>query len=736
MANDSSTSYPDIARVDARDKVRGATAYGTDATFPDMAHGAFVRATIGRGTVTGFDLAAAGALPGVLLVVTHETTGGLETSTSLFSGGFAHQTFSPVLTDRVAYRGQPVAMVVADTLETAIEAADLIGVDYAEEAFAATLDSPLVEVVQQVEAPMEHPLEDIAVGDAEAAFASGATTIDATYEMARQHQNPIELIGTMARWEGDRLTVYEGTQNANGCRFSLAHQLGIEPESVTVISPFVGGGFGQKNAAQTQQVLTAFAARELGRPVKVVVPRKQLFHDSSFRPETRQRVRLAANADGRLTAMLYDIDAETSRHDFFAAEQADTVARFYDTQTFRSHARLIRTDIATPGFMRAPFEFAAAYAVESAVDEMAYALGVDPVELRLRNDTQTDMVSGLPHSSRHLTACLQRGAERFGWKDRNPEPRSMRAANGDLIGYGVGVGLYNGSSGPNIVRIRVKRDGPVLVAAGVHEMGQGIRTAIANVVARRLGISETRVHAVLGDTGAGVPAMLTAGSWGTASSIPAVEAACDAALARLAEQGADTSGDPDLDRFLEQAGLTGLDVESDNLAPGQTREDLESLRGGGVAPTGPVYPEHVTFSYSAHFVEVRVEASTGRVRVPRVVSTYDCGRVLSPRTARSQGIGGIVWGIGGALREGAEIDARYGGTLNADIAEYIVPVNADIGDIDMEFIDEPDFKLNRSGVKGLGEVVAAGVAPAITNAIFHATGTRVRSLPVRVEDLV
>ena len=360
----------------------------------------------------------------------------------------------------------------------------------------------------------------------------------------------------MARWDGEQLIVHEGTQGAEGCRFHLAGEFGIPPENVTVISPFIGGGFGQKGAGQTQQVLTAFAARELGRPVKVVVPRKQLFHDATSRPATRQRVRLAAVADGRFTAMLYDIDAETSRHELFGAEQATTVSRFYDTQTFRSHARLIRTDMHTPGFMRAPFEFAAAFAVEAAVDEMAYALNIDPVELRLRNDTQMDMVTGLPHSSRHLAACLERGAARFGWQDRSPEPRSMRAENGDLIGYGVGVGLYNGSSGPNIVRLRAQRDGVVTVAAGVHEMGQGIRTAIANVVARRLGISEGRVQAVLGDTRGGVPAMETAGSWGTASSIPAVEAACDAALARLAEQGADTSGEPDLDRFFQQAGMT------------------------------------------------------------------------------------------------------------------------------------------------------------------------------------
>ncbi|WP_420006267.1 xanthine dehydrogenase family protein molybdopterin-binding subunit [Arenibacterium sp. LLYu02] len=727
--------FPNTHRVDARDKVRGAAPFGTDMRLPEMTHGAFVTATIGRGRITGFDLSAARALSGVRLIVTNETTSALTPARFIMVGGYAMQSHSPVLTDRVAYRGQPVALVVADSLEIAKEAAGLIRVSYQEEAFAATLDSPLAEVIPQADAEMRHPPENISIGDAAGTFERAAHRVDATYEMARQYQNPIELVGSVAYWEGDRLTVHQGTQNANGCRFNLATQLGIPPENVTVISPYVGGGFGQKNAAHSQEALTAFAAREIGRPVKVVVPRRQLFHDASSRPATRQRLRLSADAEGRLTSMLYDIDAETSRHDNFAAEHADTIARFYDTQSFQSHARLAKVDMATPGYMRAPFELAASFAVESAIDELAHELGIDPVEMRLRNDSERDMVTGLPHSSRHLAECLRRGAERFGWQDRNPEPRSMRAENGDLIGYGVGVGLYNGSSGANIVSLRAERDGAVVVSAGVHEMGQGVRTAIANVVATRLGVATGRVEAILGDT-RGVPAMLTAGSWGSAAAIPAVEAACDALLARLAERGADIAAEPDLDAFMAQAGQTSLAVESDSHAPGQTREVLGNLRAGYIAPGGPVYPGFVTFSYAAHFVEVRVEPSTGRVRVPRVVSTFDCGRVLSPVTARSQGIGGIVWGIGGTLREGAEIDPRYGGVLNADIAEYLVPVNADVGSVDIDFIDEPDFALNRSGVKGLGEVVLAGTAPAITNAIFHATGKRVRSLPVRMEHLI
>ena len=728
-------TYSDIPRVDALDKVRGLTEFGTDVVLPDMAHGAFAVATIGRGRILRIDLDEAARISGVYLILTHETTGAIRPGKFLLAGGFSVQGHSPILTPEVAYRGQPVAMVVADTLEIATEAAALIRIEYDAMPFATHMDGDAAEAVRQADAPLGHPIPDIVVGDAVGGFAAAEFTVDATYAMDRQFQNPMELVGTVAHWDAGRLTVHEGTQNANGARFGLAAQLGLSPENVTVISPFVGGGFGQKNSMQTQQVLAAFAARELGRPVKVVVPRRQLFHDASSRPATLQRVRLGANAEGRFTSMLYDIDQQTSRHDLFPAEQAGIVARFYGYGAIQTHSRLVRTDIPTPGYMRAPFEHGAAFALESAVDEMAWRLGADPVALRILNDTDTDVVTGRPHSSRHLRACLERGAERFGWSRRDPAPRSMRAANGDLVGYGVAVGLYKGSSGANVARLIAGRDGQVLISVGVHEMGQGVRTAIANVVAARLGVAPENVVAVLGDT-RGVHPQLTAGSWGSASAIPAAEKACDALLAALSDLGVDTSGTLDLSAILTRLNREEIAVEASNLAPGQGPQVFGNIHAGFLAPAGPIYPDFVTYSHAAHFVEVRVEASTGRVRVPRVVSTFDCGRVLSPRTARSQGIGGVVWGIGGTLHEGAELDARYGGVMNADIAEYLVPVNADIGEIEIGFIDQPDYRLNASGVKGLGEIVMVGVAPAITNAVFHATGTRVRHLPLRLEALI
>jgi xanthine dehydrogenase YagR molybdenum-binding subunit len=418
----------------------------------------------------------------------------------------------------------------------------------------------------------------------------------------------------------------------------------------------------------------------------------------------------------------------------FQGEYTATSSRLYGFGSFRGRERLIRTDVQTPGYMRAPFEHPACFAMECCVDELAYALGLDPVELRLKNDTAIDTATGLPFSSRHVAECLRRGAGRFGWARRTMEPQSMRAEDGSQIGWGVAIGAYPGTIVPVIAHLKVSDDGAATIRIGGHEMGQGIRTAIGNAVSRKLGIPVERVRIVVGDTRA-APQHLTAGSWGTASAIPAAEEAADAMLKALAElsRGDERRTPPEI---LEAAGRQSLEVEVQSKGAGQPDAIFQRLRAGLPSISGPVYGSHVTFSFIAHFVEVRIELGTRRIRVPRVVSVADCGRVMSPRTAASQVRGGVVWGVGAALREVSEVDPRYGGFLNADLAEYAIPVNADIGSIEVEFIDRPDTIFNRAGVKGLGEVSLTGVAPAIANAVFHATGRRLRSLPIRIEHLL
>lgn len=727
-------SFSDIPRLDAREKVRGAPLFGTDDARPGLLHAALAISTIPRGRVLGIDTLEALATPGVCLVLTHEDRAHLQLPGFLV-GGYGVQNFQPLRSPDVAYRGQPIAVVVADSLEAATEAAALIRATYAEEAFCPTIDSPGAEIFDQADTPLGKILTEPVTGDADAAFAAAPIKVDVRVTCPTQHQNPIELVATVAEWEGEKLIVHEGTQNTEGVRHGVARVLGIPATQVEVISPFVGGGFGQKNAFQMQTALAAVAARRVRAPVKLVVPRAQLFQGAGFRPASRHRIRLGADAAGTLLAAIHETDAQTSRHDFFPGEYGATSSRLYGWGAFRGLQRLVRTDTQTPGFMRAPFEHPACFAMETAIDELAYALGQDPVDLRLANDTSIDAITKLPFSSRHAAACLRRGAERFGWHARTAEPQSMRAADGALVGWGVALGAYPGMLISNIVRLTVTCDGGVEIAMGAHEMGQGIRTVIAAVAGRKLGLSPDSVTVVIGDTRV-VPQLATAGSWGAASAAMAAEAAADAmrhALAKLTPDG-DIGGRPPAE-ILKAVGRASLEVEASVKAPGQSDAVFDLLRAGLMARAGPVFDDCVSFSFIAHFVEVRVEPRLRRIRVPRVVSVADCGRVISPRTAASQVRGGVVWGVGAALREASETDPRYGGFLNADLAEYVIPVNADIGLIDVDFVDEPDSLLD-SGVKSLGEVSLCGVAPAIANAVFHATGRRLRELPIRIEHVI
>ncbi|WPH12062.1 xanthine dehydrogenase family protein molybdopterin-binding subunit [Variovorax paradoxus] len=725
-------------RVDARDKVRGATRYAADDARAGLLHAVLVPSRIARGSVTAIDTAAAQRVRGVRTVFTHENIGSFDTGGFLMGGGFGFQSFYPLRSPQVAYRGQTVAMVVADTPEAAREAAALVAVTYAAVPFVATIDAPDAQPQAQSALLPQPMFADRRAGDAEAALQGAVFTVDAAYELPVQHQNPMEIIATVAEWSADGLlTIHEPTQNAESVRHGLAKQLGIEPARVRVLSPTVGGGFGQKNSLQSHTALVALAARALGRPVKLVLSRSQLFHNASFRPASRHRVRLGADRGGKLVAAIHEIDQQTSRHDLFPSSGTEITSRLYGIGNFLGRERLVRTDVQTPGYMRAPFEHPAAFAFESAVDEMAYALGRNPVAFRLANDAAVDPLSGKPFSSRHLAECLAKGSSAFGWARRTMAPRSMRAPDGSFIGWGVAVGAYKAAIAPAIAKVRLDANGTVRVAVGGHEMGQGIRTAIALTVARVLGAPVAAVEILVGDTTA-APQHLTAGSWGTATALPPVQEAAQRLMEDLRQNAGAQAGANGATAvaLLRASGRSFAEAESRMRAPGQPEQVFGRLTGGLPAAAGPVYPDFVAFSFIAHFVEVRIEPTTRRIRVPRVLSVADCGTVASLRTARSQVEGGVVWGIGAALREASEVDARYGGFLNADLAEYVLPVAADIGRIDVDFVGKPDMRLNSMGVKGLGEVAMVGVAPAIVNAVFHATGKRLRRLPLRLEDLL
>jgi xanthine dehydrogenase YagR molybdenum-binding subunit len=715
-----STSFSERARVGALEKVRGQPIYSADIPAKGMLHAMTVPAGIALGTMTALSTDAAMAVPGVVRVLTPDDFPPPPEQ----SEGFPPP---PTLTWEIAYRGQPVALVLAETLEAATEGAEAIRPEYEAREFVPFMYS---------DGAVREPVEDVVAGDAMPVLQTATTIIDEYYRSPSQHHNPIELLSTTAVWQDGHLTIFEGCQNTTGTRNAIAGALGLDPAIVVVKSAYIGGGFGQKGIALRQSAIVARAAILTGRPVKLVTPRSQIFHTATFRPQSVHRIRLGADSNGRMIAVRYDAEHEQSRNGFFPPNEYHEVpSRLYDIPNYLGSASNLRIDRQDPGYMRAPHPQASCFAFESAVDEMAYALGRDPLEFRLAHDTNRDPVSGNPLSSRFLNRCLEEGARRFGWSSRSPEPRSMTAAGGTQIGWGVACGAYPSSMTPNIVTFRVNANGSARIALSGHEMGQGMRTAIVQAVLKHIDIDPDRLEIAIGDTSA-APQHMTAGSWGTASVIPASEVAARRMQERLTELLDGRVIEGNAHRKLATVKRPFLEVEISQLAPGQEPSALDDLRQAGFVPAGPAYPAFTTMSYFAHFAEVRVEPRTRRIRVPRIVSMADCGRVVSPRTARSQIYGGVVWALSGALREETHIDGRFGGYLNCDLADYVVAVNADIGDIEVGMIDEPDPITNETGVKGLGNGAMVGASSAIANAVYHATGVRVRHLPIRIEDLL
>ena len=719
-APSSSAPFPERERIDARDKVLGVTRYAADVALPGTLFAMTVPATIAKGRIAEMAVAAAMTVPGVVRVLTADD---FPPPPEPAKGS---QPPPPKITAEIAYRGQPVALVVAETLEAAIQGAEAIRPTYAEEPFAALVDSP---------GAVREPSEPVRAGDAPRVLAGVKTTVNEHYVSPAQHHNPIEMLSTTAEWRDGKLTIYEGTQSAGPVRAAVARSLRLDPSLVEVKSAYVGGAFGQKGAIQRQTAIVARAAMLIGRPVKLVMPRGQIFHNATFRPLSRHYVTLGAGTDDRIAAIRYDADHQQSRKGTFPPAYHESAPQTYDIPNYDGTTANVRLDTQDPGYMRAPHPHPSHFALESAIDELAYKLGKDPVAFRLAHPATIDPVSGHPLSSCFLNDCLTEGARRFGWDQRTMAPGSMASADGTLVGWGVASGAYPANMTAAIATLRIGADGSTRIAVTAHEFGQGIRTVIAQLLVRDLGVDPAKLEIAIGDTSF-APQHTTAGSWGTASLVPVVEKAATAMKAQLAELLAGRTPPGDIHRQLAAVRRPFLQVEVSNLGPGQDAAALDKLRTGGNAKIGPEYPSFSTFSYIAHFVEVRVEPRTRRVRVPRVVSVADCGRVVSPRTAASQVRGGVTMALGSALREATEVDPRYGGWLNDDLADYVVSVNADIGEIDVYFVDRPDPLLNSAGSKGLGEVSMVGCAGAVANAVFHATGRRVRQMPIRVDDLI
>jgi xanthine dehydrogenase YagR molybdenum-binding subunit len=747
-----------VARLDGRLKVMGAARYGSDMSAANVAHAYLAISAIALGRIASIDDRKARDARGVLDILTYRDIGAaLHPGTYFSKGGYLSSTIQPLGSDRISYAGEIVAVVVAESFEAAREGAHLLDIAYAEEKPSATFGSAGATTVAAKSAAPEH--EDPAIGDAARAFDDAEFKVDASYSTPTQHHNPIELFTTMCAWDGDRLTVWESSQNVYGVKYGLAEQLGISADDIRVISPYVGGAFGSRGALTHRTALIALAARRLGRPVKLAATRDQGFTIATYRAETRQRVRLGAGQDGKLQSLSHEGWEVTSRPDNYMVAGTDATTRLYACANIASNVSIVHADRSTPGFMRAPAESPYMFGIESAMDELAIALKMDPVELRRVNDTQVEPIKGLHYTSRSLMPCFDAAAERFGWSRRDPQPGSM--SEGDwLIGWGCAATMYPSQSGPATARVILHPDGRVRVQTAAHEIGNGAYTVIGMIAAERLGVPTEKVTVELGDTEL-PPAPVAGGSNTTASVCNVVAKACEDIRARLAAASVAAEGGlfagqaPDtlalrdgalrdakgrseeLAKAVHRITNGAIEAYAENLPHGAKPDGVELLYKGKQGLVGGAkMKDRIQFAFGAEFVEVRVHKMTREIRAPRIVGAFAAGRIMNERTARSQLMGGLIWGLSSALHEATEIDEGAARFTNTDLAEYLIPVNADIGDVEVIMLPEQDSLVNELGIKGLGELGNVGANAAVANAVYHATGIRIRDLPIRLEKLL
>lgn len=710
-----------IDRVDGALKVTGQARYTAEFHPEDVCHAALVQATIPVGRITHLETEDAERMPGVLCILTHRNAPALPEHGRAAVNPPAGRETSLLQDDRVRYNGEPIGIVVAQTLEQARAAAASVRASYERARPELDFDGARASAHKPEKAGRSPP--DMSWGDFDAALFGAAARIDAVYTTPMEHHNPIEPHATIAQWEGDRLTLHDSTQYVSGVRETVAKTFGLDVAKVHVVCPFVGGAFGSKGSVWSHVILAAMAARVVGRPVKIALERAQLFGPVGGRPRTEQRIVLAAAEDGRLAGIRHDVLSHTSRFEDFVEPSAQPSRELYACPNGTTSQRLVKLDVPTPTFQRAPGESTGTFALESAMDELAQALGIDPLELRLRNHADVEPWSGKPWSSKRLRECYAQAARAFGWERRPPQPCALRDGRW-LVGWGMATATYPAHLEEAHAEAFVTAEGVVQVRAGTQDLGTGTYTVMTQVAAEALGLPERLVRFALGDT-AFPEAPTSGGSMTVASVAPAVDAACRALRQRLdalAPRWRDGSGEQVVATLRSLAATHPDQVRAHGDAHPKTKNEQKQ--------------EVATRSFGAVFVEVRIDADLGIIRVPRIVGRYSVGRVLNVKTGRSQLEGGIVMGVGQAIMEESLLDRRHGRYVNSDIAEYHVPVNADIGTIDAAFVDENDTRFNTLGARGIGEIGITGVAGAIANAVFHATGKRIRDLPITLDKLL
>jgi xanthine dehydrogenase YagR molybdenum-binding subunit len=728
-----------LTRRDGLLKVTGQARYAADNHPPGMLHAALAVSSIARGRVTFLDVTAAKAHPGVVEVMTPANRPPLAMDPDAKVDLFMFR-LDLLQNDRVRYPGQPVALVIAETLEAATEGAALLAPRYEAEPPRIGLDGN-DSFIPPALGP-GYPSE-VRHGDVEAGLAAAEHRIDAVYETPAQYHNAMEPHAIVAAWDGDRLSVDTPSQGLAWARVRIAGLFGIPPENILVRSPFLGGGFGSKGMISGPQVLGILAARLVGRPVKLVLRREQMYGPVGHRAPTRQTLRLGADREGALTAIHHYMRTATSSFDDFFEPAVQVSHTLYASPAIATTAEAVRLDTGTPIFMRAPGEASGSIALESAIDEMAHASGIDPLEFRLKNYAEVEPISGKPFSSKALRECYTQGAARFGWAGRPLAPRQMRDENGLLVGWGLGTAVFPAIMFQGQARAVLRHDASGLVELGAQDMGQGAWTALAQIAADSLGIDLQQLEFRAGSSD--LPdAGIAGGSTHTATAGMAIHGAGTDAIAKLAELAMADERSP-----LFGAGNAGVlaqggrlyrrddESRSESYADILSRAGLAEIEGRGSAGGDPFAPKpYAMHAHGAVFAEVKVDPQLGQIRTTRLVGAFAAGTIVNPRLVRSQYYGGMIWGVSFALHERAVLDPRSGRVINANLADYHVPVNADVPSLEAILVEEADPYVNALGIKGVGEIGITGTAGAIANAVWHATAVRVRRFPITVEQLI
>ena len=733
-------------RIDGPLKVSGTAMYATDHNFPGMLYAVPVEATIANGKIQKIDTAAAEKMPGVRAIFHRANIGKISRSTP--GDGFEGVCIErrpPFEDDVVRYYGQYVALAVADTFEAAKAAADTVRVTYDKQKPNVETDLKADDDPDEVATSYgpEKRLQSER-GDPDSAFASAVVKLDQTYVTPSETHNPIELQAATAMWDGDRLTIYEESQSIFNMRGVLAQMFGLPKENVRVITKFVGSGFGSKLWPWTHCPLAAAAARQLGKPVKLVLSRKMTFQSAGHRARTQQRVQLGATPEGKLVSLQHDYVCERSILEEYHENCGEATAFHYSVPNLRVKFGRAKRNIGTPSDMRGPGAVPGLYATESAMNDLADQLKMDPVKLRVLNEPKIDESLGIPFSSRHYLECLERGAEKFGWSKRNPEVGSMKR-DGLILGWGMAGAAWVAARFPAEATIQLRDDGTTRVACGTQDIGTGTYTILAQLAAEKTGVPLDKVEVALGDTS--LPEGPTSGgSMATGSVVPAVFAAADKAIESLVSIATTTPGSPfekrKPDELAFEAGRVFIKANGPaggiSFADLLRRANVRLVTGSGKSEStfGEKNPKFSKHSFGCHFVEVIWQPEIARLSVNRVVTVIDAGRIINPLAGRNQIEGAVVMGIGMALFEHTTYDPQNGAPINSNLADYIVAVNADVPKLDVHFLDYPDKEINELGARGIGEIGLAGIAAAITAATHHATGVRVRELPISIEKLI